>query len=244
MWLGVVTLFPESFEPEALTGVFARAVKTGLVTIDCVNPRDFTTDKHRTVDAKPYGGGPGMVMLAQPLQLALDALQQRAPQNVPVIFLSPAGTTFTQQTVPEYSATPGLILICGRYEGVDQRFVDQCVDHVWSIGDFVLSGGELAAMVVMDAISRHIPGVLGNIQSNLDESHLDGTLEYPQYTRPEICLNERVPEVLMQGDHAGIKSYRRREALTATYRQRPDLLTQNLFNESDRRLLESYFAQE
>ena len=243
MWIGVVTLFPEMFAESALTGIFARALKNEVLSIYCANPRDFTADKHRNVDDKPYGGGAGMVMQAEPLAAAVKTLQDKAPvANLPVVMLSPVGEQFSQGLAVEKSHAEGLILICGRYEGVDQRFIESCVDEVWSIGDYVLSGGELPALVVLDAIARHIPGVLGNIRSNLDESHLDGTLEYPQYTRPEISLNESVPEVILGGDHSEIGLYRRREALAVTYRERPDLLARKVFSERDRRLLEAYFA--
>ena len=243
MWIGLVTLFPETFAPDALSGVFGRAVRAGHLTIECANPRDFVADKHRTIDDKPYGGGAGMVMQAAPLAAAVADLKERGPSGLPVVMLSPAGRVFKQAKAQALSESSGAIFICGRYEGVDQRFLDSVVDELWSVGDFVLSGGEMAALIIMDAAARHIPGVLGNFQSNLDESHLDGTLEYPQYTRPEKYLNMEVPEALLSGDHKRINSYRRREALIATFNDRPDLMTQRVFSESDRKLLESYFDE-
>lgn len=255
MWIGVVTLFPEMFALDALHGVFARAVNNATLTLRCANPRAFTSDKHRTVDDKPYGGGAGMVMMAEPLVAAVTALQQQAAEEVsaistgqqsrlPVIMLTPAGRPFDQVTAVSSSTLPGLILVCGRYEGVDQRFIDAAVDEQWSLGDFVLSGGELPALAVMDAVARHIPGVLGNFQSNLDESHLDGTLEYPQYTRPEMTLGQTVPDELLSGHHARVNLHRRGQALAATYRQRPDLLTGRVFSETDRALLAEFLATE
>jgi tRNA (guanine37-N1)-methyltransferase len=161
MWLGVITLFPDMFDSVAREGVFSRAIESGLVTMKFFNPRDYTTDRHRTVDDRPYGGGAGMVMKVQPLQAAVEVAKQQAPANTPVILMSPQGRTFSQADVALFSGVDGLILVCGRYEGVDERFVKQCVDLEWSIGDYVLTGGELPAMVVMDAIARHIPGTLG-----------------------------------------------------------------------------------
>ena len=243
MWFGVVSLLPEIVAAQAEHGVFGRAIKQGLTTIEYFNPRDFTSDKHRTVDDKPYGGGAGMVLMAEPLSAAVEAARHAAPDGSKVIYLAPSGSVFNQAQARQQSAGTGLILVCGRYEGVDQRFISEYVDEIWSLGDFVLSGGEIPALAVMDAIIRHIPGVLGNIQSNLDESHLDGTIEYPQYTRPEKALNIQVPEVLLGGNHKAVQSFNRQAALAATYEARPDLLRGRIFNEQDRALLADYFLK-
>ena len=243
MWIGLVTLFPETFAPDALSGVFGRAVRAGHLTIECANPRDFVADKHRTIDDKPYGGGAGMVMQAAPLAAAVADLKERGPSGLPVVMLSPAGRVFKQAKAQALSESSGAIFICGRYEGVDQRFLDSVVDELWSVGDFVLSGGEMAALIIMDAAARHIPGVLGNFQSNLDESHLDGTLEYPQYTRPEKALNEAVPKVLLSGDHRAIHRHNRKAALSLTYRLRPDMLSNKVYSDTDRALLAEHFAE-
>ncbi|NCF32865.1 MAG: tRNA (guanosine(37)-N1)-methyltransferase TrmD [Proteobacteria bacterium] len=242
MWLGVITLFPDMFDSVAREGVFSRAIESGLVTMKFFNPRDYTTDRHRTVDDRPYGGGAGMVMKVQPLQAAVEVAKQQAPANTPVILMSPQGRTFSQADVALFSGVDGLILVCGRYEGVDERFVQQCVDLEWSIGDYVLTGGELPAMVVMDAIARHIPGTLGNQMSALDESYLDATLDYPHYTRPETLASEKIPSQLLSGDHGQVAKYRRREALKRTLSRRPELLTAMTFGAQDRELLLEIFA--
>lgn len=237
MWLGVITLLPEMFDAVSKDGVFGRALSAGRVTLNRFNPRDFTADKHRTVDDRPYGGGPGMVMMVEPLEKALKAAKRVAPEGAKVVLMSPQGVRFDQQLARVESNSPGLILICGRYEGVDERFVSEHVDVEWSVGDYVLSGGELPAMTIMDAISRHIPGTLGNQQSVIDESHLDGTLDYPHYTRPEIVGEQSVPAELMSGDHNRTRRYRRSLALQRTLERRPDLLTGRLFDSLDRQLL-------
>jgi tRNA (guanine37-N1)-methyltransferase len=237
MWLGVITLLPEMFQAVRHDGVFGRALSAGRITLQCFNPRDYTHDKHRTVDDRPYGGGPGMVMMVEPLMLALEAARAMAPDNSSVVLMSPQGIRFDQQTALAQTQRDGLILICGRYEGIDERFINQQVDEEWSIGDFVMSGGELPAMTVMDVISRHLPGTLGNQQSANDESHLDGMLDYPQYTRPEIVSKQSVPQELLSGDHHRVKRYRRSLAFQRTLERRPDLLTCRLFDSMDRQLL-------
>jgi tRNA (guanine37-N1)-methyltransferase len=244
MWIGVVTLFPEMFEMALTRGVFGRAVERGAVEVVLFNPRDFTTDKHRTVDDRPYGGGPGMVMMVEPLVEAVEAARGAAPAAANVVLLSPQGERFSQAMGVAASQSDALILVCGRYEGLDERFVQQCVDEEWSIGDYVLTGGELPAMVVMDVIARHIPGTLGNKVSALDESHLDGSLDYPHYTRPETSARQAVPQELMSGDHGAVARYRRREALRRTLDRRPELLTGRVFDEPDRALLQECFGRE
>jgi len=237
MWLGVISLLPEMFDAVSNDGVFGRALASGRLTLNRYNPRDFTKDKHRTVDDRPYGGGPGMVMMVEPLRQALAAAKADAPADTKVVLMSPQGKRFDQGLALTEAANPGLILICGRYEGIDERFVSQYVDAEWSVGDYVLSGGELPAMTVMDAISRHLPGSLGNQQSVIDESHLDGTLDYPHYTRPEIVGTQSVPQELMSRDHNRTRRYRRSLALQRTMERRPDLLTGRLFDPLDRQLL-------
>ena len=258
MWLGVVSLLPEVIDAGRRGGVFARALDAGTLTLEVFNPREFTTDKHRTVDDRSYGGGAGMVMMTEPLRKALMAAKQAAPANAKVVLMSPQGKTFDQalavkeaaQETGQETQQAGLILVCGRYEGLDERFVQAYIDEEWSIGDYVLSGGEFPALVVMDAIARHIPGTLGNSLSIIDESHLDGTLDYPHYTRPLILASqteaqeevEEVPEVLLSGNHRRVQEYRRREALGRTFDRRPEMLTGRVFSERDRKLLKDCIA--
>ncbi len=242
MWFGVVTLFPELVDEISSAGVFGRARENDLLQVATFNPRDFTDDKHRTVDDKPYGGGAGMVMRYEPLSRALTAARHAAAaagrHEAKTVMLTPQGSSFTQSQAVAMSREAALILVCGRYEGVDERFIASEIDMEWSIGDYVLSGGELPALIVMDAIARHLPGVLGNPQSNIDESHLDGTLDYPHYTRPEETDAGSVPEALLSGDHARVSTYRRREALQRTFARRPDLLVRRVFSARDQKLLE------
>lgn len=242
MWLGIVTLFPDMFAAVGREGVFSRALEAGVVTMEFFNPREYTSDRHRTVDDRPYGGGAGMVMKVQPLLAAVEAAKRKAPADTPVVLMSPQGHSFAQADVAKSRDLAGLILVCGRYEGVDERFVQRCVDIEWSIGDYVLTGGELPAMVVMDAIARHLPGTLGNQMSALDESYLDATLDYPHYTRPETLASETIPQQLLSGDHGQVARYRRREALERTLKRRPELLTARTFDMQDRELLLEIFA--
>ena len=242
MWIGVLTLLPEILEAGTSGGVFARAVAAGIIDLHVFNPRDFSTDRHRNVDDKTYGGGAGMVMMNAPLTAALVAGQAAAPAGSPVILMSPQGAVFNQQTAVSMVDMPGLILVCGRYEGIDERFVQNYVDMEVSIGDYVLSGGELPALVVMDAIARHLPGTLGNSLSIIDESHLDGMLDYPHYTRPVEYAGDQVPDVLLSGNHTKVNEYRRREALKRTFDRRPELMTGRTFSERDQKLLRESFA--
>lgn len=243
-WFGVITLFPEMIEPQCTLGVVGRGVSEQKLTVVTFNPRDFTSDKHNTVDDQPYGGGAGMVMMAEPLAAAVQAARQAAPRPAQVVLMSPAGEPLTQTRAREWGIGATLILICGRYEGLDQRFIDEHVDMELSLGDFVLSGGEIAAMAVIDAVARQVDGVLGNQHSKLSESHLDGTLEYPQYTRPERTLGVPVPEILRSGDHNKVARFRRREALKRTFERRPDLLSGRLFTAKDRALLAEVLAEQ
>ncbi len=242
MWIGILSLLPEILQAGTSGGVVSRAVAAGIVDLNLFNPRDYTTDRHRNVDDKPYGGGAGMVMMNDPLTAALGAAKDAAPQGSPVVLMSPQGQVFNQQQAVAAADFPGIILVCGRYEGVDERFVQRHVDLEWSIGDYVLSGGELPALVVIDAIARHIPGTLGNSLSIIDESHLDGTLDYPHYTRPVEYAGVRVPDILLSGNHTKVNEYRRREALGRTFDRRPELLTGRVFSERDRKLLSECFA--
>ncbi|MCP5181062.1 MAG: tRNA (guanosine(37)-N1)-methyltransferase TrmD [Pseudomonadales bacterium] len=230
-WFGVVTLFPEMVQSACEFGIFGRAVHSGLLQVATFNPRDHATDRHGTVDDKPYGGGAGMVMMAPPLLAAIaqarDAALAAGCRRCPVVLLSPAGDRFDHRMAAASAAEDGVILVCGRYEGVDQRVIDQAIDREVSLGDFVVSGGELPALVMMDAIARLRDGTVGNAESLNFESHLDGWLEYPQYTRPEIVAGQPVPSVLLSGDHQRVAGWRREQAFLSTYRRRPDLLVSN-----------------
>ena len=228
MQFDVVTLFPEMFAALTQSGVTRRAFEQNKCGLSLWNPRDFTTDNHRTVDDRPYGGGPGMVMLAKPLEATLNAAKQRqtdaglpAPR---VLFMSPQGKQLTHERVMALKQEPGLVILCGRYEAVDQRLLDRCVDEEISLGDFVLSGGELPAMALMDAVIRQIPGVLNTDASAVEDSFVNGLLDSPHYTRPETYEGVGVPPVLMGGNHAEIEKWRRQRMLEATARKRPDLL--------------------
>jgi tRNA (guanine37-N1)-methyltransferase len=222
--IDVVTLFPEMFAPLSHS-ILGRAVEQGRLTVSYVNPRDFTDDRHRTVDDYPYGGGPGMVMKPQPIFAAVESV---ASPDSDVILLGPAGRVFKQAIAAELAEREHLILICGHYEGVDDRVREHLVTDEVSIGDYVLTGGELAAMVIVDAVARLLPGVLGHAESAGDESHSQGLLEYPQYTRPTEFRGWPVPEILLSGNHAEVAKWRRRRSLERTAEQRPDLMTPEL----------------
>ncbi len=228
MQFDVVTLFPEMFAALTQSGVTRRAFEQQKCGLSLWNPRDFTTDNHRTVDDRPYGGGPGMVMLAKPLAAAIGAARQRqvaaglaAPR---VVFMSPQGRALTHERVMQLKTEPGLVILCGRYEAVDQRLIERCVDEEISLGDFVLSGGELPAMALMDAVIRQLPGVLHDDASAIEDSFVNGLLDAPHYTRPETYEGVSVPQVLMGGNHAEIEKWRRQRMLEATASKRPDLL--------------------
>ncbi len=238
MKFGVVTLFPGMFETFGQMGVTGRAETDGRIQILVSNPRDFVDDPHRTVDDRPYGGGPGMVLKYAPLRSALTALRNRLPEASPVIYLSPQGERFDDALARRFAGLPGLIFVCGRYEGVDERFVHACVDRELSIGDYVLSGGEPAAMVAIDAIARLLPGTLGDSQSHALDSFADGLLDCPHFTRPEAVGERTVPEVLLSGNHAAIAAWRQRQALRRTARRRPDLLNGRVLDERQRKVLD------
>ncbi|MEA3303239.1 MAG: tRNA (guanosine(37)-N1)-methyltransferase TrmD [Pseudomonadota bacterium] len=238
MRFDVVTLFPEMFS--ALdSGISGRALKRGLASIDCWNPRDYTQDVHRTVDDRPYGGGPGMLMKVEPLRAAIDAARQQAPQSS-VIYLSPQGRPLTQQALQQFSTRSGVILLAGRYEGVDERLLETEIDEEWSVGDYVLSGGELPAMILMDAVIRLLPGALGHQDSALQESHVDGLLDCPHYTRPEVIDAMSVPKVLLSGDHEAIRLWRLQQSLGRTWLRRPELLQKRDLSAQERDLLDQF----
>jgi tRNA (guanine37-N1)-methyltransferase len=238
----VVTLFPEMFAAVSGSGITARALEAGLWSLTTWNPRDFTADRYRTVDDRPYGGGPGMVMLAEPLERALDAVAKSAG-NRRTIYLSPQGRKLDHRRVMELAREPAVTLLCGRYEGVDERLLARRVDEEISIGDFVLSGGEIAAMALMDAVVRQLPGALGDEQSAIEESFADGLLDCPQYTRPEKYRDDRVPDVLLSGHHENIRRWRLKQALGRTWARRPDLLAARDLSEEERVLLEEFRQQ-
>jgi len=245
MQFDVVTLFPEMFGAITQSGVTRRAFEQNKCGLSLWNPRDFTTDNHRTVDDRPYGGGPGMVMLAKPLELTINAARRRQTDaGLPpprVLFMSPQGKQLTHERVMQLKQEPGLVILCGRYEAVDQRLLDRCVDEEISLGDFVLSGGELPAMALMDAVIRQIPGVLNTDASAIEDSFVNGLLDSPHYTRPETYEGVGVPPVLMGGNHAEIEKWRRQRMLEATARKRPDLLVKareaGLLTKHDERFL-------
>jgi tRNA (guanine37-N1)-methyltransferase len=234
----VVTLFPDMFGAVADSGITSRALEAGLWALTTWNPRDFATDNYRTVDDRPYGGGPGMVMLAEPLARTLDAVKTAGGGRV--VYLSPQGRKLDHPRVMQLAQERAVTLLCGRYEGVDERLLKRRVDEEVSIGDFVLSGGELAAMALMDAVVRQLPGALGEPASLVEESFADGLLDCPQYTRPETYLGARVPEVLLSGHHENIRRWRLKQALGRTWLRRPDLLAVRRLNDEESRLLEEF----
>jgi tRNA (guanine37-N1)-methyltransferase len=247
MQFDVVTLFPDMFAAVTQSGITRRAFERKKCGLTLWNPRDFTSDNYRTVDDRPYGGGPGMVMLAKPLEAAIDAAKARqAAEGLPtprVVYLSPQGKALTHERVMRMAAEPGLVLLCGRYEAVDQRLIERCVDEEISLGDFVLSGGELPAMALMDAVIRQLPGVLNDEGSAIEDSFVNGLLDCPHYTRPEVYEGMPVPPVLLGGHHAEIEKWRRQQALLATAKKRPDLIDRaraaGLLSPADEKFLSS-----
>jgi len=242
MQIEIVTLFPPMIEAGLATGVVGRAVTAGVLRVGAENPRDHAADAHRTVDDRPFGGGPGMVLKPEPLAAAIRAVRGRLPAGTPVIGLSAEGATFDQATARRLSGLPGFGLVAGRYEGIDQRVVEALIDEELSIGDYVLSGGELPALVVIDAVARLLPGVLGDEESACQDSYGDGLLDWPHYTRPEDWEGRRVPAVLAGGNHAAIRRWRMMQALGRTWRLRPDLLRSRSLTREERALLEEYCA--
>ena len=241
MRFDVVTIFPEMVLNAALNGVTGRAIENGLVDLSVWNPRDYTLDRHKTVDDRPYGGGPGMVMKYQPLKDAVESAKQSAKaERVKVVYLSPQGKPMTQQLLNDSVALEQLILVAGRYEGIDERFIQNECQEEWSLGDFVISGGELAALVVIDAVSRLLPDVLGDDESARQDSHMQGLLDCPHYTRPEELEVEAVPEVLLSGNHQLIERWRMKQSLGQTWQKRPDLLLNRELTALQQALLEEF----
>ncbi len=244
MWFGVVTLFPEMFEAVKSFGVTGRAVRNGSIELQCWNPRDFTLDKHRTVDDRPYGGGPGMLMKVQPLRDAIHAAKAAAGDDeVSVIYLSPQGRRLDHNGVQELANRKKLILVAGRYEGIDERLIETEIDEEWSLGDFVLSGGELPAMTMIDAVSRLVPGVLGHQDSATEDSFSDGLLDCQHYTRPEQFDGMQVPGVLLGGNHEEIRRWRLKQQLGRTWKRRPELLDSLELTKEQQALLKDFIRE-
>ena len=240
MDIRVVTLFPEMVAAGTGFGVCGRAIKRGLVRLGTVNPRDFTADAHQTVDDRPYGGGPGMVLKAPPFQAAIGAARERVPESSPVVFLTPQGRRFNQSVAEEMARLPGLVLVAGRYEGFDERLIEAEATDEISLGDFVLSGGEVAAAAIIDAIVRLLPGALGDDQSAEQDSFADGLLDCPHYTRPETVDGRPVPPVLREGNHEAIRRWRLQQALGRTSERRPELLARRELTAEEQALLDEY----
>jgi tRNA (guanine37-N1)-methyltransferase len=240
MHIEVITLFPDAFKAMSSLGVTGRAIEDGKIDVRVKNPRDFALDRHRSVDDRPYGGGPGMVMTVEPLRSTIGAAKAESSDQCKVSLLSPQGRKLDQDAIKELAARPGLILVCGRYEGLDERLIELEVDEEWSIGDYVISGGELAAAVLIDAVARLIPGVLGDVESALQDSFMDGILDHPHFSRPESIEDLAVPPVLLSGDHEAIRQWRRKQALGRTWLRRPELLDKAELDEEARVLLSEF----
>ncbi|MHB8535793.1 MAG: tRNA (guanosine(37)-N1)-methyltransferase TrmD [Sulfuricaulis sp.] len=240
MRIDVISLFPPMFEAVTAYGVTGRAIKNGLLTLHAWNPRDYTEDRHRSVDDRPYGGGPGMVMMIEPLARAIAAARNEQDEDAKVIYLSPQGRRLDHAGVVELSQRKGAILLAGRYEGIDERLIETEVDEEWSIGDYVLSGGELAAMVMIDAVARQLPGALGDEDSAQQDSFVEGLLDHEHYTRPEDYAGRRVPEVLLSGDHEKTRRWRLKRSLGRTWLRRPELLERLPLDNEQKCLLEEF----
>lgn len=244
MRFDVVTLFPEMVKAASRYGVTGKAIDNGMVRLEAWNPRDYTHDKHRTVDDRPYGGGPGMVMKYQPLFDAVsEAKANGFGDRAKVVYLSPQGRPITQSLLNESIHCDQLILVAGRYEGIDERFIETVCDEEWSLGDYVISGGELAALIVVDGVSRLLPGVLGDENSALQDSHMDGLLDYPHFTRPENIEGRVVPDVLLSGNHADIERWRLKQALGRTWQRRPELLKNKQLSDVEYELLQEFIVE-
>lgn len=239
MDIHVITLFPGPFRQMLEAGVVGRAIEDGRIRLETLNPRDFARDRHRRVDDRPYGGGPGMVMAVEPLRSAIREARRKAGEGALVSLMSPQGHRLDQEAVKRLAERGQLILLCGRYEGIDERLIELEVDEEWSIGDYVLSGGELAAAVVIDSVSRLLPGVLGNAESAGQDSFWDGLLDFPHYTRPEEYEGLEVPPVLVSGDHQAVSRWRKQQSLLRTLRRRPDLLDAIEFDEETGAMLDA-----
>ncbi len=243
MRIDVITLFPELVATMQDHGVVGRALRAKLVDLELTNPRDFSEDANKRVDDRPYGGGPGMVMQFAPLSKTLEHVKAKSSEKAKVVYLSPQGKKLDQAAVRNLSNCSQLILLCGRYEGVDERFIEANVDEEWSIGDYVMSGGELAAMVLIDAMVRTIPGALGDDQSAEQESFESGLLDYPHYSRPEIIDGREVPKELLSGDHKKIASWRLKQALGRTFLRRPDMIELENLSDQEKQLLDEYLVE-
>lgn len=243
MWFGVVSLFPEMFRAISDYGVTGRAIRQNLIELQTWNPRDFAQDKHKTVDDRPYGGGPGMLMMVQPLKDAITAAKQKAGEGAKVVYLSPQGEKLTQRGVETLATRENIILVCGRYEGIDERLIESCVDEQWSVGDYVLSGGELPAMTLIDSVARLVPGVLGKKASAEQDSFSDGLLDCPHYTRPEVLDGLEVPEVLLSGNHKHIEQWRLKQSLGRTWLNRSDLFNDLALTDEKKALLAEFIAE-
>ncbi|MGI9238461.1 MAG: tRNA (guanosine(37)-N1)-methyltransferase TrmD [Woeseiaceae bacterium] len=244
MQFSVVSLFPDMVSTIAHFGIVGRALDRGLISVDFRNPRDCTSDTHRTVDDRPYGGGPGMVMKFEPLADAVRASRASLPEGSPVVYLSPQGSVFDQALARRYAKLPGLVLLAGRYEGIDERLIESEVDEELSLGDFVISGGEIAAMAVIDAVVRLLPGALGDEESALQDSFEGGLLDFPHYTRPEVVEGRSVPDVLLSGDHAKIARWRQKQALGRSHLRRPDLLEKLDLDDEQQALLDEFLKEQ
>ncbi|MGD8567165.1 MAG: tRNA (guanosine(37)-N1)-methyltransferase TrmD [Gammaproteobacteria bacterium] len=248
MRIDVISLFPAMFDAIRDYGISRRAIEQQLLQLEIWNPRDFTTDNHRTVDDRPYGGGPGMVMMVEPVKKAIHAAREASRKatggSVKTVYLSPQGQVVTQRLLQEAAGQQGLILLAGRYEGVDERLLETQIDEEWSIGDYVLSGGELAAMVLIDGMTRLLPGALGHEDSADQDSFMSGLLDYPHYTRPEQCEGLPVPGVLLSGDHQAIARWRLKQALGRTWLRRPDLLHALQLDDLQKELLEEFIREQ
>ncbi|MFQ5643103.1 MAG: tRNA (guanosine(37)-N1)-methyltransferase TrmD [Thiogranum sp.] len=242
MLIDVVTLFPEMIRDCCRYGIPRIAMEKGLLELACWNPRDYADNRHRSVDDRPYGGGPGMVMQVQPVADAIRAARSKG--EGPVVYLSPQGRRLDQSALRRFAALPHMILLAGRYEGIDERLVERYVDEEWSIGDYVLSGGEPAALVWIDALARLLPGALGDGESALYDSFMDGLLDYPHYSRPEVVDGMAVPDVLLSGDHAAIERWRMKQSLGRTWRRRPDLLERKALSEEQQALLAEFIREQ
>ena len=243
MRIQVITLFPEEFRPLVGLGVTGRAIDSGQVQLELLNPRDYARDRHRSVDDRPYGGGPGMVMAVEPLRSTIHAARERTGGEARVSLLSPQGRRLDQAAVRQLAQRQDLVLVCGRYEGIDERLIELEIDEEWSLGDYVLSGGELAAAVVIDAVTRLLPGVLGDEQSAAQDSFTEGLLDCQHYTRPEEIEGLAVPAVLLSGDHGAIERWRRKQALGRTWLRRPELLEEMELDDESKLLLAEFIAE-
>ena len=248
MRIDVISLFPQMFDAVTQHGITRRAIENQILNVQVWNPRDYTTDNHRTVDDRPYGGGPGMVMMVKPLQKVIrdarQANEEATGKQTRLVYLSPQGKSVDQRLLQDAAITPGLVLLAGRYEGVDERVIESEVDEEWSIGDYVLSGGEIAAMAIIDGVTRLLPGALGHEDSAEQDSFVNGLLDYPHYTRPEEINGQRVPQVLLSGDHRAIERWRMKMALGRTWLRRPDLLQKLQLTDSQKELLKEYIEEQ